>query len=77
MIGDQFQSVINKTASKAPENFTRENISDLYKLKLGKAKQLCIQFSKMKAYQEMKAGQQQILKLDFDTRIEAMEKKFA
>jgi SUMO ligase MMS21 Smc5/6 complex component len=56
MIDDQFQSVINKTASEAPENFTRENISDLYKLKLGKAKQLCTQFSKMRAYQEIKAG---------------------
>jgi hypothetical protein len=42
MIGDQFQSIIDKTASKAlPESFTRENIGDLYKLKVGKAKQLC------------------------------------
>jgi hypothetical protein len=54
MIGDQFQSVIEKTASKAlPDNFTRENIGDLYKLKVGKAKQLCKQFSKMRASQEI------------------------
>ena len=30
MIADQFQSVIDNTASKAPDYFTKENISDLY-----------------------------------------------
>ena len=78
MIGDQFQSVIDKTASKAlPDNFTRDNIGDLYKLKVGKAKQLCSQFSKMRASQEMTEEQQQIPESDVEARLEAIETKFA
>ena len=77
MIGEQFQGVIDKTASKAlPDNFTRENIGDLYKLKVGKAKQLCSQFSKMRASQEM-TEEQQVPESDVETRLEAMETKFA
>ena len=78
MIGDQFQSVIDKTASKAlPESFTRENIGDLYKLKVGKAKQLCSQYSKMRASQEITAEQQQVPESDVEARLEAIETKFA
>ena len=78
MIGDQFQSVIDKTAGKAlPDDFTRENIGDLYKLKVGKAKQLCSQFSKMRASQEMTAEQRRVPESDVESRLEAIETKFA
>jgi len=48
MINDQYKSAINKTAGKQmPEEITRQNIFDLYKLKAGKAKQTTSQLSKM------------------------------
>jgi hypothetical protein len=48
MINDQYKSAINKTTGKQmPEEITRQNIFDLYKLKAGKAKQTTSQLSKM------------------------------
>ena len=75
---ENYKDAIDKLASHPlPEDFSRENIGDLYKLKVGKAKQLCSQFSKMRTSQEMTEEQQQIPESDVEARLEAIETKFA
>ena len=54
MISEHYLGILDQTAGRPlPEQISRDNIADFYKLKVGKARQLNSQLSNMKGPQEM------------------------
>ena len=75
MINEYYHSVLDQTAGNPlPDQISRDNIVDLYKLKVGKVKQLNSQLSTLRGSQEM------MIECDPDCiarRLSSLELKFA
>lgn len=75
MISDHYLGILDQTAGRPlPEQISRDNIADFYKLKVGKARQLNSQLSTMRGPQEMTIDDNPV---NIARRLSSLEVKFA